>query len=288
VFKLKKLQGDYLIYDIKNEKEGSWITIIPERGGIITSLGIDNKEILYLDEKSLKNEESIRGGVPILFPICGRLTEAKYELKGNIYQMQIHGFARILNWEVIDLKLSEKMEMKLRTSSDGNTKKIYPFDFELIFTYILDGNKLTIKQEYINKSEEVMPIYTGFHPYFKVGDKEKLQYQLDCTKYLNDSDMSISDYNGRLDMSGEPGSKILLDMNSTKLSFFDPDLGREIKMEYGENFKYIVVWTLQGKDFLCVEPWMALPDAFNTKEGLEYIEPGKTLKESVSFTVDLK
>ncbi len=288
MFKLNKLQGDYMIYDIKNEKEGSWLKVIPERGGIITSLGIDNKEILYLEEESLKNDESIRGGIPILFPICGRLTEAKYEWEGNVYQMNIHGFVRMLNWEVIDLTLSKKFEMKLRTVSDGNTRKMYPYDFELIFTYILDGNKLTIKQEYINKSEEVMPIYTGFHPYFKVGDKENLQYQLDCTKYLNDSDMSISEYNGRLDMSGEPGSKILLDMNSTNLSFFDPNLGREIKIEYGENFKYIVVWTLQGKDFLCVEPWMALPDAFNTKEDLEYIEPGKTLKEFVSFTVDSK
>ena len=277
-----------MIYDIKNEKEGSWITIIPERGGIITSLGIDNKEILYLEEESLKNDESIRGGIPILFPICGRLTEAKYEWKGNVYQMKMHGFARMLNWEVINLSLSEKVEMKLRTSSDENTRKIYPFDFELIFTYILDGNKLTIKQEYINKSDEVMPIYNGFHPYFKVGDKERLHYQLDCTKYFNDRDMSISEYNGRLDMSGEPGSKILLDMNSTNLSFFDPDLGREIIMEYGESFKYIVVWALQGKDFLCVEPWMALPDSFNTKENLEYIEPGKILKESVSFTVDFK
>ena len=54
--------------------ENNYIKFCPDRGGIITNWVSDNKEILYFDEKRfLDKTKSIRGGIPILFPICGNL-----------------------------------------------------------------------------------------------------------------------------------------------------------------------------------------------------------------------
>jgi galactose mutarotase-like enzyme len=35
-----------------------------------------------------------------------------------------------------------------------------------------------------------------------------------------------------------------------------------------------VVWTVQGKDYVCLEPWTAPANALNTGESLIFLEPG--------------
>ncbi len=48
-------------------------------------------------------------------------------------------------------------------------------------------------------------------------------------------------------------------------------------LEYGEEFPYITLWSEPGKDFVCVEPWMAKPNAINTKEDLVTLNPRMTM-----------
>lgn len=287
MFQLTKKQDKYLKYEFKNVEHGSWLTVIPERGGIITSMGIENREILYLDEKSLYQEKYIRGGIPILFPICGRLENQKYSWNEQNYNMEIHGLARNYPWEVITCESNDEAVIKLKLTSNDDTKKQYPFDFELIYTYILKENKLRIEQSYINSSTEEMPFYAGFHPYFKVAEKEKLEFNFDCTKYLECDDMSVRAVS-EIDMTGDSDGKILLDMKESDLSFYDPELKHEIKMIYSQDFKYVVLWSLSEQDFICVEPWTAKPNAFNTKEDLLLIEPGETFNEHLDIVVNIK
>jgi galactose mutarotase-like enzyme len=44
-----------------------------------------------------------------------------------------------------------------------------------------------------------------------------------------------------------------------------------------------VVWTLAGRDFVCVEPWTAPADALNTGESLITLAPGESRDLWVSF-----
>ena len=54
--------------------EKNYINFCPKRGCILTNWVSDGKEILYFDEKRfIDKTKSIRGGIPILFPICGNL-----------------------------------------------------------------------------------------------------------------------------------------------------------------------------------------------------------------------
>lgn len=83
------------MYQLHNEKTKSWFTVCPERGGIITEFGVGGKEQLYLDQETLFNKrKSIHGGIPILFPIAGKLADDKYTWDGHTYEMANHGFAR--------------------------------------------------------------------------------------------------------------------------------------------------------------------------------------------------
>ena len=58
--------------------QNNYIKFCPERGGVITNWISDGKEILYFDEKRFMDKtKSIRGGIPILFPICGNLNTSR-------------------------------------------------------------------------------------------------------------------------------------------------------------------------------------------------------------------
>jgi len=48
------------------------LRFVPERGGLLTGWQCNGAEIIYLDEQRfLDPSQSIRGGAPVLFPICG-------------------------------------------------------------------------------------------------------------------------------------------------------------------------------------------------------------------------
>ena len=69
--KLELSNKEQGIFVFKLDKN-NYIKFCPERGGVITNWVSDGNEILYFDEKRfMDKKKSIRGGIPILFPICG-------------------------------------------------------------------------------------------------------------------------------------------------------------------------------------------------------------------------
>ena len=97
--KLELFNKDQGIFVFQLDKN-NYIKFCPERGGVITNWVSDGNEILYFDEKRFMDKtKSIRGGIPILFPICGNLSTSS-SLFGNGYlQLPQHGFARDLQWK---------------------------------------------------------------------------------------------------------------------------------------------------------------------------------------------
>ncbi|PSM30491.1 aldose epimerase, partial [Haliangium sp. UPWRP_2] len=49
-------------------------------------------------------------------------------------------------------------------------------------------------------------------------------------------------------------------------------------------YKWLVVWTVKGKDFVCVEPWTARANALNSKDGLVHIGPRERRKSFIAIT----
>ncbi|WP_312857260.1 aldose epimerase family protein [Neobacillus endophyticus] len=276
----------YDVYELIDKEAGSWLKVVPERGGIIIGYGVKDEEILFLNEDTLLNpEKNIRGGIPILFPISGQLENGQYEWKGHTYKMKNHGVARNHPWEVIDTTASEtEASITICLTSNLETKKEFPFDFELVFTYRLTKETLIIEQLYKNLDAAVMPMYPGFHPYFKTSVKN-LTYKSDAKTYLDYNDMAEKDIHGSLDLTDKKESFALLDAEKKEISFDLPDRNKLISMNYGKEFKYVVLWTEKSQEFICVEPWMALTNELNRKEELVMVEPGETLATSLHISV---
>ena len=144
---------------------GNRIRVVPERGGLITEWKIDDKEILYFDKDRFNQKtKSVRGGMPILFPICGELPDDKFFCKGDNFTMKQHGFARNLPWEIHLLK--DKQGFNLRLCADSITYSNYPYSFQIDMEVRMILSTLDIKVNIQNTGTDILPFSFGLHPYF--------------------------------------------------------------------------------------------------------------------------
>jgi galactose mutarotase-like enzyme len=286
-YQVSTFKDQFTIYELLEESTHSWVRICPERGGIVLSYGVRGQEQLYLDKETFYDPQAnIRGGIPILFPICGHLPEGQYEWEHKHFQMNSHGLARIYPWEVVKMETEGQASLTLKLRSLPDMLVAFPFEFELIFTYVLSQGALRISQEYHNLTDRDMPMYAGFHPYFATENKT-LVYETDAAKYLDCNDEAEKPTLGSIDLSETVKSLILLDAKQPQIAFqFPPSAVGTIRMTYDPIFKYMVLWSIPGEPFVCVEPWMAMPNAINLKQGLTYVRPHAALHSELTISCD--
>ncbi|MFB1049956.1 aldose epimerase [Paraliobacillus sp. JSM ZJ581] len=277
-------EQSFVMYHLSNEDDSSWIKVCPERGGIIIGYGVNGKEYLYLNEETLYDrKQNIRGGIPILFPISGQLKDKQYDWNGETYQIPNHGLARIHPWEVIDTSCDEeKASISILFESSIGTKGIFPFDFEVVFTYTLKQNQMFVHQSYRNLDTKQMPIYPGLHPYFKTESKV-VSLNTDATTYFDYNDNQEKPFDGKVDMEGLKEA-IVLETDHEKLEAqYDGDV--DLRIESATDFRYTVIWTEEEKDFICIEPWTAKNGEMCRKDELLMVEPKDSLETWVSFQI---
>ncbi len=280
-------QRQYKTYILANSE--SKVEIVPERGGIVTSWKVDDQEVFYLDTERFTHPDlSVRGGIPILFPICGNLPENTYTHNGETYSLKQHGFARESAWIVEDQPDQEPNSITLILTSNSQTLAVYPFDFQVVFTYKLEGNKLSILQTYTNHSDEPMPFSTGTHAYFAAPDKSQLQFKLPGTEYVDQKTFVTHPFDGNFDFDREEIDVMFSNLSGDQAIALDPSRNLQTTIEWDDHHAVLVFWTVKGKDFYCIEPWTAARNAMNTGTNLITLEPGASLDLKISMTVEIK
>lgn len=288
-FQVYALQQQYKTYILSDSSAQSQLEVVPERGGIITSWRIQGKEIFYLDSERFTNPQlSVRGGIPILFPICGNLPDNTYTYNGQQYTLKQHGFARDLPWEVTNQQTQESASLTLVLNSNEQTRAVYPFDFQLAFTYQILGNSLEIQQRYTNHSTVPMPFSTGFHPYFGTSNKTQLEFKIPATEFQDQKTKTAHPFNGEFDFNSDEIDVAFGQLSAQVTTVTDKQSQMQIEMSW-DNAYYgtVVFWTLKGKDFYCLEPWTAPRNALNTGTNLLYVEPGQSLQTWVGMSAVL-
>jgi galactose mutarotase-like enzyme len=141
-----------------------------------------------------------------------------------------------------------------------------------------------VNATYINQDEQPMPFYAGYHPYFQVEDKNQLEIEIPSQTHTESINNSMVD--NRFNFEQEEINVFYQDLTAQSIHITDPAQKRKINVRFDPIYKHIVVWTLKGKNFICVEPWMASTDALNSKEDLVYIQPGQEMKSNVAYEVE--
>ena len=250
--------NNQVIYTFKLDKK-NYIKFCPERGGVITNWVSDGNEILYLDAKRfLDKTKSIRGGIPILFPICGNLNTSNSVFGKDYLKLMQHGFARDLHWQY-HLSASEK-SLCLILNESKTTKKYYPFDFELRIEVTLKINCLKFEITILNKTETVMPVNFGFHPYFNVSDLKNLDF---IDNPLNCQNQTRNIISNTLDELKNINSGVdILMYTSGKSVFRDKFLKRQVTLNHPYPFDLGVIWSDPPRKMICLEPWTSPRNSF--------------------------
>jgi galactose mutarotase-like enzyme len=243
---------------------------------------VQGREVLYLDADRFADPTlSIRGGIPILFPICGNLPNNTYTHQGKSYTLKQHGFARDLPWTVSEQQPQDGITLTL--SSSDRTRAVYPFDFELTFTYRLQDQELVMEQRYENRSSEPMPFSTGLHPYFTVTDKTQLQFDIPGTEFTDQTTQTQHPFSGQFDFEQAEIDVAFRSVTRQDVSVINA--GQRLTLSYDSLYGTIVFWTIKGKDYYCLEPWSAPRNALNSGKDLIWIKPGEAIETWVKLAV---
>jgi len=239
--------------------QDNYIKFCPQRGGLITNWVSDGNQILYFDEKRFMDKtKSIRGGIPILFPICGNLNTPNSVFGKDYLQLTQHGFARDLKWQYLFNEDEKTLCLFLNQSKE--TKKYYPFDFELKIEVTLKINCLDFEITIKNKTGLAMPVNFGFHPYFNVSNFKNLEFIDNPLNCLNQEKNIISH---TLDELNNINSGVdLLMYTSGKSVFRDKIFKRQVTLNHPYPFDLGVIWSDPPRKMICLEPWTSPRNSF--------------------------
>ena len=244
--------------------------IAPARGALVTSFNVEGRELLYMDESTLRDaSKNVRGGVPVLFPTPGKLADDKWRYGGQQGALKQHGFARLEAWRVMSQSTNTLI---CALESNDTTLSQYPWSFAAELEFALRAACLRITFRLRNTGTSTLPFGIGYHPYFNVTDKTSASLPTDATRAFDNRRKSVEPFRGFNFMQDELDLH-LLDHGSQECKLMTGS--STIVLRASEHYALWVVWTLAGKDFICVEPWTSPGNALNTGERLLTVAPGE-------------
>lgn len=266
--------------------------VVPDLGGIVSSLQLPGpggrpRECLFQYPWFWdRGTEELRGGIPPLFPVCGRLLKdgvrGLYHVDGKPFVLPIHGFSMRLPWEVVDA--SRPAALRLRLADTDATRQIYPFAFELDLLYSVSAEGLACRLAVRNAGDVPMPFYAGFHPYFLTpppgAGKEQTRFDArPRVRHLYNS--TKTDLVATAPVPAFPMSVADVDVNELLLEVGDrgetrllwPD-GFALVQTASPSLRYRQFYTLPDQPFFCDEPWMAPPGSMNRPGAAPVLPPG--------------
>ena len=242
---------------------------------------------------------------PVLFPIVVRLKNDSYQLEQNSFSLSQHGFARDLEFEVLE-HTADKLLFELKDTE--YTRSHYPFSFSFCIEYYLQQNELQISYLTLNTGSTELLYSVGAHPGFRCPLLSTETYSDYYLKFENTS-FEITVLEGGLLSTQKETLRLEKGTLDLTYSLFDKDAlvfenaqisqvtlcskksGHKIQINC-KNWPFFGIWSKKGgADFVCLEPWYGIADTadsaghFEAKKGIRSLQAGQSeaLRYSLSF-----
>lgn len=259
-----------MVYYIENEKlkvgvktDGAELTSVISKNNGIEYLWQGNPDIWY-------------GQSPVLFPIIGCVLEDKYYLNGKEYTMPKHGLFRKRQAQLVH---QADNKMIFVEKADDETRKIYPYDFEVYVIFELIDNSLKVTHKVVNNSDSTMYFSIGGHPGFncEIGDYllfeknetlETIEIDTECLRtektipVLNDDNKIVI----TKDIFNND-ALIFTGMKSKYITLASDNHTRTVKFDYSD-CSYLGIWAKPGAPYVCIEPWWGVNDSHERKNDI--------------------
>jgi galactose mutarotase-like enzyme len=243
---------------------------------------------------------------PILFPIVGKLKDDEFIFEDEPYSLPQHGFARDMDFDLIS---GEESSCCFRLSSNNETFRKYPFEFDLDVSHSLQRSTLITSYRVKNNSVGAMFFSIGAHPgfncpltpgekfedYYLEFENSSLQRTLLKEGLISDqkSDLQLKDK--KLFLTPElfdQDALVFENSQINRVSLRSSVTSHSISMEC-KGWPFFGVWTKKGnRNFICLEPWHGIADhvshdqKLNRKKGIITLPSAGEFKcsFSTSFT----
>lgn len=256
---------------------------------------------------------------PVLFPLVGSLRNGEYRYNGNIYKMSQHGFARDMDFEVINAT-GNTLTFVL-TDNEESYKK-YPFHFRLVIEYVLNKSSLSVTWKVTNLGDEGrqladnditlgdgrMYFSIGAHPaflcdlhdnyFFKISAPATMKNGLTDNSHITTGELvegglfvdTKKEYKldgGYLAINEElfANDALVLENSQTgRVALCDKNKDELLALSF--DAPVVGLWSPPkvNAPFVCIEPWYGRCDGVQFDGELSKREWGNTLEVNETFT----
>ena len=267
-----------------------------------TANGADELEYLWSGDPAVWGRHA-----PVLFPLVGRLPGDVYHYQGRNYRLPQHGFARDQEFAVLR---QSPTELVFRLQHDERTRAVFPFSFELLITYTLQGAQLSVRWDVRNPASDQPLLFSiGAHPavrcpllpgerfedyYFAFDHPVTLDRHLLTGGLLNGGTARMLTQGQELPLSYDlfaDDALVFKHYDFNALTLRSRQSARFVRFRF-DGFPYLGLWTKgPGANFVCVEPWYGIaspagePGELSEKEGILTLEPGQTFSATYSMEI---
>ena len=231
---------------------------INNHGAEIRSAKKNNVEYMWCADEKFWGRCS-----PVLFPIVGGLKDKKYRVNGVEYSMGQHGFARDMDFELLE---KDEISATYILKSNSETIAKYPFQFTLIIKYTLIDSTIKVEWKVTNENDKDMSFSIGAHPAFNLRDG------VNYFKFDNGNDLTYNliDETGLYaktpvyTLKNDGFVEITKDMFDKDALIIENGQAKEVSLCDNEKKPYVTVrfsapifglWSKPGAPFVCIEPW---------------------------------
>jgi aldose 1-epimerase len=240
----------------------------------------------------------------VLAPWPNRIEGAVWDLNGKTMKLDIsdpgnhcaiHGLLRNTSYQPVEVG-----EAAVTLGASIYPQHGYPFTLDTFVTYRLAADGLHVTHRLVNVGVAAAPFGVGAHPYLRVGDTPvaDLTVRLDASEYYLTNEHKVP--TGTAPVDGTPFDlrehvrlgNVQLDTAYRGLVARDdryeatltaPD-GAGLVLWAEEAFSFFQVFTprdFPGRELaVAVEPMTCPANAFNTGEGLRWLDPGESFEAS--------
>lgn len=302
--------GPFERYTLQHSVYPQRIQFIPARGGCLTSMHIEDHEILDGYKTPEEVDFNRWGKSGLLYPFPNRLKDGTYEWNGQRYQFPLndtehqnalHGFGMQRPLVISETILEEDKAIIRMVYDYGGSLEYYPWPFHVELSYHMYApDSFWFEIGIKNKADVDIPMGLGWHPYFHLTDNAaSCELRLPVVEMIGiDAQMIPTGkrYTHEEFLYRKPIGSTVLD-NCFAVSDEALEVSATLKGPGGvirywqetgpRKFNYLQVFTPPYGSSVALEPMTCNVDAFNNGEGLVRLAPGEELraKAGVQFTV---
>lgn len=287
-----------MLQTIENEQ---LICTIESVGAEIRSLKnkVTGEEYIWQIDVSVWGSSS-----PVLFPAIGKIKEDRIVYNGADFAMPKHGIIRN-NEDLIFEKRGDSSCAFILTSS-VKTLTQYPYKFTFSVEFSLIENRLIMN--YVVENQDIVPISfaCGGHTAYALPLNESTQLSDYVVEFPKDVELFastlgesglLSDRKRKIETNGKLLSLSETLFNEDALIFENVNYDWVRLRKKGEekgvivkftDYPHLALWAKPGADYICVEPWLGLPDSENESTEITQKPTYRSIEPNTTFSIAIE